>query len=37
VGRVKLNGQLATYSPFSRFIELDFLAMGIEGKKLLWG
>ena len=36
LGRLKLNGQLGTYSPLSRFVELDFLAMGIEGKKLLW-
>lgn len=37
VGRLKLNGRLRTYSPLSRFVELEFLAMGIEGKKLLWG
>ena len=36
LGRLKLNGQLGTYSPLSRFMELDFLVMGIEGKKLLW-
>ena len=36
LGRLKLNGRLGTYSPLSRFIELDVLAMGIEGKKLLW-
>ena len=36
LGRLKPNGQLRTYSPLSRFEELDFLAMGIEGKKLLW-
>jgi hypothetical protein len=36
LGRLKLNGQLGTYSPLSRFVELDVLAMGIEGKKLLW-
>ena len=35
-GRLKLNGSLTSYSPLSRFVELDFLAMGIEGKKLLW-
>jgi hypothetical protein len=35
-GRLKLNGRLQTYSPLSRFAELDFLAVGIEGKKLLW-
>lgn len=36
VGRLKLNGRVASYSPLSRFVELDFLAMGIDGKKLLW-
>ena len=36
VGRLKLNGSVRSYSPLSRFIELDFLAMGIDGKKLLW-
>ena len=37
VGRLKLNGRMFSYSPLSRFVELDFLAMGIEGKKVLWG
>lgn len=36
IGRLKLNGQLRGYSPLSRFAELDLLAMGIEGKKILW-
>lgn len=36
VGRLKLNGRLIHYSPLSRFAELDFLAIGIDGKKLLW-
>lgn len=36
VGRLKLNGRLTGYSPLSRFAELDFLAIGIEGKKQLW-
>lgn len=36
VGRLKLNGRLTGYSPLSRFVELDFLAIGIDGKKLLW-
>lgn len=36
VGRLKLNGRIRGYSPLSRFAELDFLAMGIEGKKILW-
>jgi hypothetical protein len=36
LGRLKLNGRLRTYSPLSRFVELEMLAMGIEGKKVLW-
>ncbi|MCA1699527.1 MAG: hypothetical protein LC790_11770 [Actinobacteria bacterium] len=36
VGRLKLNGHLRSYSPLSRFSELDVLAYGIEGKKVLW-
>jgi hypothetical protein len=35
-GRLKLNGRLTTYSPLSRFVELEGLVMGIEGKKVLW-
>jgi hypothetical protein len=35
-GRLKLNGSLRSYSPLSRFSELEFLIMGIEGKKQLW-
>jgi hypothetical protein len=36
LGRLKLNGAIRSYSPLSRFAELDFLTMGIEGKKQLW-
>jgi hypothetical protein len=36
LGRLKPNGHLRTYSPLSRFVELEFLIMGIEGKKQLW-
>jgi hypothetical protein len=36
LGRLKFNGRLRSYSPLSRFVELDILAMGIEGKKILW-
>ncbi|WP_238413127.1 hypothetical protein [Saccharothrix deserti] len=36
LGRLKRNGRLASYSPLSRFEELEFLTMGIEGKKQLW-
>ncbi|KZB83752.1 hypothetical protein [Amycolatopsis regifaucium] len=35
-GRLKPNGRLTSYSPLSRFEELEFLIMGIEGKKQLW-
>ena len=37
LGRLKLNGRIGSYSPLSRFVELDVLVMGIEGKKVLWG
>ena len=36
IGRLKLNGRLRGYSPLSRFEELDFLIMGIDGKVVLW-
>ena len=36
VGRLKPNGQLTGYSPLSRLVELEFLAMGISGKARLW-
>jgi hypothetical protein len=36
IGRLKLNGQLTGYSPLSRFVELEGLSTGIEGKRLLW-
>jgi hypothetical protein len=36
VARLKPNGRLTTYSPLSRFEELEFLVMGIQGKKQLW-
>jgi hypothetical protein len=35
-GRLKLNGRLGSYSPLSRFEELEFLAMGIDAKKQMW-
>ena len=35
-GRLKLNGRLTGYSPLSRFEELDFLLMGIDGKVVMW-
>jgi hypothetical protein len=36
VARLKPNGQLRGYSPLSRVLELEGLAMGITGKKGLW-
>ncbi|MDX6635238.1 MAG: hypothetical protein QOF06_1441 [Solirubrobacterales bacterium] len=36
VGRLKLNGQLIGYSPLSRLVELEGLAIGITGKLSLW-
>ena len=35
-GRLKPNGQLVGYSPLSRLIELEGLAIGITGKLSLW-
>jgi hypothetical protein len=36
VARLKLNGRIAGYSPLSRVIELEALALGVEGKRALW-
>jgi hypothetical protein len=36
LGRLKLNGRLRGYSPLSRFLELDSLVMGLDGKRVLW-
>jgi hypothetical protein len=36
VGRLKPNGQLRGYSPLSRVLELEGLALGITGKLRLW-
>jgi hypothetical protein len=35
-GRLKLNGRIAGYSPLSRVLELEMLALGVEGKRALW-
>jgi hypothetical protein len=35
-GRLKLNGQLRGYSPLSRVVELEALALGVTGKLALW-
>lgn len=36
LGRMKPNGRLRGYSPLSRVLELEGLAMGIAGKIELW-
>lgn len=36
-GRLKLNGRLRGYSPLSRLLELEGLAIGVRGKGALWG
>ena len=36
LGRLKPNGQILGYSPLSRLVELETLALGITGKKSLW-
>ena len=35
-GRLKLNGRLSGYSPLSRVVELEVLALGVEGKRAMW-
>jgi hypothetical protein len=35
-GRLKPNGRLLSYSPLSRLVELESLALGITGKVSLW-
>ena len=36
VGRLKLNGRLLGYSPLSRVVELEGLAIGVYAKLALW-
>jgi hypothetical protein len=36
LGRLKLNGQLRGYSPLSRVVELEGLALGVAAKRGLW-
>jgi len=36
LGRLKPNGQLTGYSPLSRLVELELLAVGVTGKMQLW-
>lgn len=35
-GRLKLNGQITGYSDLSRLLEVEGLALGVEGKLSLW-
>lgn len=36
LGRLKLNGRLLGYSPLSRVVELEALALGVHGKLAMW-
>jgi hypothetical protein len=36
LSRAKLNGQVTGYSPLSRLIELESLALGVRGKAAMW-
>jgi len=36
IGRLKLNGRLLGRSPLSRVEELEFLVLGVQGKRRLW-
>lgn len=36
LGRFKLNGRLTGYSPLSRLVEIEMLAIGITGKMQMW-
>ena len=36
LGRLKLNGQVRGYSPLSRVLRLESLAVGIAGKEARW-
>jgi hypothetical protein len=36
LGRLKLNGRLRGYSPLSRLVELEALAIGVNGKMRMW-
>src|SRR5690349_4569188 len=35
-GRLKPNGRLLSYSPYSRVLELEVLLLGVQGKLALW-
>jgi hypothetical protein len=36
LGRLKLNGEIRTYSPLSRLLELELLLAAIDAKRSLW-
>jgi hypothetical protein len=36
VGRLKLNGRLRSYSPYSRVLELEVMLLAVRGKLALW-
>ena len=36
VGRLKLNGEIRTYSPLSRVVEFEGLTIGVTAKLSMW-
>jgi hypothetical protein len=36
LGRLKFNGRLLRYSPLSRLVEFEALALGVHGKLAMW-
>lgn len=36
LGRLKLNGELTSYSPLSRLVEIEGLYLGVLGKHSMW-
>lgn len=36
LGRLKFNGELTTYSPLSRLVEIEGLYLGVSGKHSMW-
>lgn len=36
LGRLKFNGELTSYSPLSRLVELEGLYLGVGGKRSMW-
>ena len=36
IGRLKMNGQLTGYSPLSRLVEIEGIALGLDAKRIFW-